>query len=260
MSSRNPNKKVFPWRRQRHTAGGAVGTEAKAIDNMTKNSKAFGYPAAGFVTRIEHSLLYNMISEPDVYPAAAVLEQIDEEDFSIYLQVAEESRFGGVTDGGNHEPIVSYAQLSAIVALSAEKYPPKERGEDQMSDDDSQEKQQSVSQKVCKKVLQCVIRYAEEHDLDREAEIQELMAPVEKRFKKRQNTDEVKSILPFYVGYTASILTGNPLPMLAGAAVMTATVDSNLENERQNMESILSETSRRADVEKTGLLDETDHG
>ena len=85
------------------------------------------------------------------------------------------------------------------------------------------------------------------------------MTPVEKRFAKRKSKDEVISIIPFYVGYTASILTGNPLPMLAGAAVMTATADSNMENERQNMESILSETSRRADVEKTGLLDETDH-
>ena len=141
--SRNPHKsnKTFPWRRKRRPTGGAVGTEAKAIENMTKNSNAFGYPKEGFVTRIEHSLLYNMIGEPDVYPAAAVLEQIDEEDFSIYLEVADESsRLGG-------EPSVSYAQLSAIVALSAEKYPPKERGEDEQSDDD--QKQQTVSQKVC---------------------------------------------------------------------------------------------------------------
>lgn len=51
--------------------------------------------------------------------------------------------------------------------------------------------------------------------------------------------------------------TANPLPMLAGAAMMSAGGDDMYE-ENKNVQSIANESEKRADIEKTGLLDETD--
>jgi len=51
--------------------------------------------------------------------------------------------------------------------------------------------------------------------------------------------------------------TANPLPMLAGAAMMSAGQDDMYE-ENKNVQSIANESEKRADIEKTGLLDETD--
>ena len=68
------NNDTRSWSRNSNVAAApVVGTEAKAIDNIAKNSKTFSYPKEGFISRIEHSLTYNMISEPDVYPEDVVL-------------------------------------------------------------------------------------------------------------------------------------------------------------------------------------------
>lgn len=232
---------MFRKKRTRRKEGDPVGTEARAIANIKKNAKAFKYPKEGFETRIEYSLLYNMLEEPSVYPEEIVLNQIAEEDFEEYLVVA--------SDYDQEEDRVSYGQLSAILALASEKYPPqKEKKKDEA---------RSVADVISKAVLRCVINYVEEHDLDRKAELEELMQPVENHFIKRDNKTQLKSNIPFYVGYTATILTANPLPMLVGAAVMIESGDK-MSQERQNIESISKDTSRRADIEKTGLLEEGD--
>ena len=59
-------------RNQRGSRGSAVGTEANAIQNMAMNAKNFAYPPDGFITPIEHSLLYSMIEFPDHYPESVV--------------------------------------------------------------------------------------------------------------------------------------------------------------------------------------------
>ena len=239
------------WRGKstKHKSRGPVGTEAVALENMKRNRKDFGYPSQGFVTPIEHSLLYAMISEPTLYPEKVVKDQIYEEDFTVYLVGKQVSK----------EPVVSYAQLSAILALSAEKWPPQPQQE-QDDDDSQQAAPTSVPQVLCKTLLQCVIRHAEQHSLDREAEVQELLAPVERLATKRDAKAELAAILPIYIGMGATLVTANPLPLWVGAAV-TNVMSSRViaqEDERQNMSSIASQTNRMADIEKASLLDESE--
>ena len=167
----------------------------------------------------------------DVYPEKVVLQHIDEEDFSIYLAVKAKKI----------ETEVSYAQLCAILALSIEKFPPQHR----------QQEQHSISQKLCKNLLSCITKYAEEHDLDRQAEIKEFLDPVERHTETRTT----KYMLPFYVGYTASLVTLNPIPMLLGLSVMAGRVD-DVDKQRKNLKSVIEETNRRSDVERISLLDE----
>jgi len=213
-----------------------VGTQAFARDHMTKNRRNFKYPEEDFITPIEHSLLYSMINTGiDVYPEKVVLQHIDEEDFSLYLAVKAKKI----------ETEVSYAQLCAILALSIEKFPPQHR----------QQEQHSISQKLCKNLLSCITKYAEEHDLDRQAEIQEFLDPVQEYSTRKANQAEIPQLLSFYVGYTASLVTANPLPMLLGFSIMTARND-DVEKQRSNLNSVKEESSRRCDLEKTSLLDE----
>jgi hypothetical protein len=135
------------------------GTEAVAAKNLETNQQSFRYPATGFCSRIECSLLYAMISRPDVYPETVVQDAIHNEDFSEYLVVAQELQ------SQQHEEVCSYAQLSAILALAAEMWPaPLERNNSDAI---------NISQTLCKALLQCVIRHAKEHDLERESEVQE---------------------------------------------------------------------------------------
>jgi len=246
-----------------------VGTQAKAAENMQKNREFFHYPQDfRFVTPIEHSLLYSMVDEgPAVYPEAVVLSHIDDEDYSAYLPMvatidASSSRLSSFQDSSdddhrdcendtpNHEAEqhdrVSYAQLSAILSLSAEKYPPNEKDE-----------KESISKKLCKRILGCVVKYAQEHDLDREAEISELLRPVEAHSMKRSAKAELRQAVPFYLGYAATLITANPIPMMIGWSVM-ASGNQKAEKEMKNLSSITKETSRRSDVEKTSLLDEPD--
>ena len=59
---------------------------------------------------------------------------------------------------------------------------------------------------MCKYVLKTIVRYAEEHDLDRQTEIQELLEPVERHAEKRNNKAALNQVLPFYIGYAATII------------------------------------------------------
>jgi len=222
----------------------AVGTQAKAMESMEKNRKNFKYPKEEFITPIEHSLVYSMINTGiAVYPENVVLQHIDEEDFSVYLPLSPPSN--QQNKWNETEVRVSYAQLSAITALSIEKFP-SQKGEDK-----------SISQKLCKNVLNCVTKYAEDHDLDRQAEIKEFLEPVEEYSIRKANQAEIPQLMGFYLGYTASLITANPIPMLVGFSVMVGK-NGNVEKQRQNLNSVTEETTRRSDVEKTSLLDEQD--
>ena len=64
----------------------------------------------------------------------------------------------------------------------------------------------------------------------------------------------MKAVLPFYVGYSAALLTGNPLPLILGAMGVAASPKSN--DDVKNMEHIITQTDRVAGVETAGLLDE----
>jgi hypothetical protein len=221
-----------------------VGTEAKAMENMKRNSRDFGYPSEGFVTHVEHSLLYAMLSDPKHYPQDVVKQQIDEEDFEAYLEVNTAS---SKASNDEDEPIISYAQLSALLALSAEKLPPQE--------DDNRD-EISSQEKLCKVLLQTVVRYAEDHDLDRGKEVQEFLQPVQRIAAKHESKAALSAILPFYVGYAASLVTLNPLPMFVGAT-MTVMSETNA-GEQTNVKTFAQESCRKADLEKTSLLDEAD--
>lgn len=245
-----------------------VGTQAKAAEHMQKNREYFHYPQDfQFVTPIEHSLLYSMVDEgPAVYPEEVVLSHIDDEDYSVYLPMvaingtssSRQSSFqdssdddrrdceNDVSNQAEEHERVSYAQLSAILSLSAEKYPPNEKDE-----------KESISKKLCKRILGCVVKYAQEYDLDREAEISDLLRPVEEHSMKRSAKAELRQAVPFYVGYAATLITANPIPMMIGWSVM-ASGNQKAEKEMKNLSSITKETNRRSDVEKTSLLDEPD--
>jgi hypothetical protein len=230
----------------RGSAPPIVGTQAKALKHLEKNRAAFNYPKdSRFVSPIEHALLYSMIDEgPAVYPEEVVLNHINEEDFTIYLPVttpSSNSTRGRLEDETSQK--ISYAQLSAILALSAERFPPRK------------EVKESISHILCKRVLSCVIKYAEENDLDRQAEIQELLQPVEAYTLSRSAKAELRSAVPFYLGYVVTLVTANPIPMLVGFSVMSSG-NEKIEKEKENLRSITTETNRRSDVEKTSLLDE----
>jgi hypothetical protein len=213
---------------------------------MQRNAKGFNYPTEGFETPIEQSLLYSMIAAPEVYPQDVVQTHIMEEDFDSYLTVK--------TKKENEEPRVSYAQLSAMLALAAENFPPPENDESNKDD-----QQQSIAEVLVKRSLKCIIRYAEVHGLDREAEVQELLHPVRIQSIKRSNQAGLKHVLPLYVGYTASILTANPLPVLIGLAISDGMEKSSgMREEEQNVSSISKTADRTSDVEKTSLLDEAE--
>lgn len=264
--------------RLRKQVGGAVGTEAKAIQNLQANAKDFKYPPEGFITPIEHSLLYAMIEFPENYPESVVRNEIDDEDFNQYLYVKEDvKRSGGMLvdfhddaqEGSDHETTtntptleehrVSYSQLSALLALSAAKNPSRatpeatnnnERGE---TDND---KALSVGETLCRKLLKTITRYSDKHKLDREHEIREFLDPIERRCAVRNEKAALQQLLPAYAGYTVSLLTGNPIPLLIGAAALTGP-DPMME-ENANVHGFRGIGSRTGDMETAGLLDENE--
>lgn len=231
-----------------------MGTEAVALENIRRNSRDFAYPKAGFLHPIEHSLLYAMISEPNLYPENVIKEKIAEEDFTTYLEVKTVER--------RDEPVMSYAQLSAILCLSAEKWPPPQQHQQQQDDDTADSQSQTlptgVSQILCKKLLQVVVKHASQHDLDRQQEVQELLEPLQRLAIKKDAKAELALFLPIYIGMGATMITANPLPMWIGASITNAMSFKVLEKEgeRKNISSIEQETNRMANVEQASLLDE----
>lgn len=211
-----------------------VGTEAAARENIEKNRVAFNYPDEGFAVKVEHSLLYSMIKEPNIYPRSVLVQHIADEDFSVYMTLNSKR---------NQEPGASYAQLSALLALAAEHYPPNEEN--------------SVMDALVKIILRLVLRYTDEHGLDREAELKELFLPVQQYAEQRNLKAEMRGALGLYAGYTAALITANPLPFFVGLALYTNGASQH-EEEMRNVRNMKEETLRRADVETASLLEEID--
>lgn len=313
------NNGIVNWiqtnrRRPRPPAGTpvVVGTEANAIEQMKHNAKYFKYPPEGFITPIEHSLLYAMIQYPDRYPDSVVKGEVDEEEFEQYLYIhdddkitasrnrqmeqesdrnqrheeAEESK-NISSDNFHHENLderrVSYAQLSALLALSAEKnsstaspepdsqpqhHPPAITTTDTYNSRTSsvsyninnKQKEEglplSIGQALCRKLLRTITKYSDKHNLDRQTEIREFLSPVEKRCQVRNEKAALRTLLPAYAGYTLSILTGNPIPLLIGVAALT--VEDDMADEMLNVNGFKQTGGRQATMETAGLLDECD--
>ena len=283
------------------TSSAPVGTEANAILNMTRNALHFAYPPTGFETPIEHSLLYAMIEFPERYPEQVVKNEIEDEEFEIYLFVRKEDDgkkkddrrrdenkhtsthdtyySGGRREQGRREENeddendddekpVSYAQLSALLSLSAEKNPPSSSSsaaEDQQQSrttiynanaSASPSSQLSIGQTLCRKLLKTITRYSDAHNLDRQTEISEFLSPVERRCQIRTEKAALQQLLPAYAGYTLSLMTGNPLPLLIGVVALT-TSDPMVE-ETSNVSGFSARAGRSGQMETAGLLDECD--
>jgi hypothetical protein len=271
------------------TTTAPVGTEANAIQNMARNALHFSYPPSGFVTPIEHSLLYAMIEYPERYPEQVVKNEIEDEEFEMYLYVKEDEgsthrksnagrrdddndRRGEQRRGDNNddehddeEKPVSYAQLSALLSLSAEKNPASPQEDQQQSQATtntnastatSSSSQLSIGQALCKKLLKTITRYSDTHNLDRQTEIAEFLSPVERRCQIRTEKAALQQLLPAYAGYTLSLMTGNPLPLLIGVVALTSS-DPMVE-ETNNVSGFSARAGRSGQMETAGLLDECD--
>lgn len=272
----------------------AVGTEAQAIQNMSRNAQHFHYPKEGFITPIEHSLLYAMILHPEQYPESVIRKEIEEEEFEQYLFVRDDGKMMPPSsstergDVGNEDGAIqqqpderaSYAQLSALLALSAEKNSstPTQEGQTSQPQPESETRNSltmqatsnitrsqplhndqqllTVGQILCRKVLKTITKYSESHNLDRQHEISELLQPVEKRCQIRNEQAALKQLLPAYAGYTLSLVTGNPLPLLIGAASLAK--EDPMVGENSNVNEMRGMGGRMGDWETAGLLDECD--
>lgn len=226
-------------RRKQNRDPSCVGTAAIADSQQEVNAKTFKYPPSGFVTRIEHSLLYTMIREPDIFPTPTVLQAIEEEDYSIYFYVRPQ-RGQSVS-----EYEVSYAQLTAMLALAAEEWP-----------HDSE-----LPPILCQKISQCVLRYANDQGLDRKTELDDLLQPLY-RYAVQREAKQSKRMLAWIVpALGASVLVGNPLPVYAAVvgtnfAQTKAIEKGNISN--FNTDRMMSSGERTANLEHTSLLEECD--
>jgi hypothetical protein len=226
-----------------------VGTEAAAKSNLERNQKDFSYPETGFVTPVEYTLLYSMLDAPTIYPENVVQAAIREEEFDQYLIV-------NPLRADETEERHSYAQLSALLTLAAQKFPPPptEYGTAVPKD--------SIPQILICALLQTVIRHTEAYNLDRETEVKELLEPLTRLTVKKDAQQTVAFLVPAYLGLGASIVTGNPLPMYLGWAIggaITANDNTGMQNSASNLSQLKSTTNRSADAEKAGLLEETDY-
>jgi len=209
-----------------------------------------------------------------------VRKEIEEEEFDVYLEVKDDCDGGGgdgrkatttattttttttTTDSSLQPARESYAQLSALLALSAEKNPAKATPEQSerssnnsnTSSVEPSSQQLSIGQILCRKILRTITQYSDAHSLDRNHEIRELLNPVEKRCQLRNEQAALKQLLPAYAGYTLSLMTGNPLPLLIGAAALTGK-DPMME-ENTNVSGFRGMGGRTGNLETAGLLDE----
>ena len=101
-----------------------VGTEKLAQKELLKNSQLYHYPTNGFINKIEYTLLYNMLYYPDIYPIHVIHPMILEEDYTQYIYIHERPGTSTTTTTEEAVPPGSYAQLTALLALAAEKWPP----------------------------------------------------------------------------------------------------------------------------------------
>mmetsp|Transcript_27242 Transcript_27242/g.60008 ORF Transcript_27242/g.60008 Transcript_27242/m.60008 type:complete len:242 (-) Transcript_27242:440-1165(-) len=214
-----------------------VGTAAIANSQQQVNARTFNYPSTGFITRIEYSLLYAMIREPKIFPESAVLEAIEEENYSIYFYVRPER-------GKNYsEYEISYAQLTAILALAAEEW----------------NHNSEIPPVLCEKISQCVLRCASDQGLDRKTELDDLLQPLYKYAVKREAKQSLKIMRWLVPALGASILAGNPFPAyaaLVGANVVQSKEIAKGATSNANTDRMMSSGERAANEEHASLLKE----
>eukprot|EP00980_Cylindrotheca_fusiformis_P021760 scaffold8587_cov97-Cylindrotheca_fusiformis.AAC.8 len=214
---------------------GPIGTEAMAVENVDRNAKAFHYPPQGFLTRIEHSLLYSMILEPSIFPPEAVMNIIAEEDLEQYLYARPPPKTS------LKELPVSYAQLTAMLVLAGEEW-------------DAESK---IPQVLCDAIVKTVLDYAERRGLDRRVETQELVTPLLEYSQKRGDKVTLSTIVPIYIGGLASVATGTPIPFWITYVASFAANRNNIRKEVQsdcNLLYIQSAVERASIVEHESLL------
>ena len=114
----------------------------------------------------------------------------------------------------------------------------------------------SIGQTLCRKLLKTITRYCDTHNLDRQTEVAEFLNPIEKRCRMRNEKAALQQLLPAYAGYTLSLVTGNPLPLLIGAAALTG--PDPMVEENSNVVGFRARGGRVGDMETAGLLDECD--
>jgi len=186
-----------------------------------------------------------MISQPTgTYPNEIIEREIEDDDLHAYLRVN--------TSKENEEPRISYAQFSALLSRSAVKNfkEVKERSSDR-------NKKKDIPEILMKRILKIVVQHAEKNGLDRESEVKELFEPVERYANLRGEKEALKNILPLYVGYAASLATGNPLPLIMGFVAGNSMPDK-MASERRNVDAYEKQSSRAANSEKASLLDEVE--
>ncbi len=228
------------------------GSEAVAVESQKVNAKTFKYPPKGFEICIENTLLYTMIRESSIFPAATVLEAIAEEDFSQYFIVKQEDdRKHGydedddedenqLDESNSPDQEVSYAQLTALLALAGEEW----------------RSSSEVPQVLCKTISKEIIKYANKHDLEREQELKELLDPLIE-YAKGRGRKQALNMLPWFAALTVSTI--NPLAFYATYMGMLAANSEALnKGDRADRNTIdMAEMGKKhGNVEKASLLDE----
>ena len=231
------------------------GTQATAQKHLESNQKHFHYPEEGFVSPIEYSLIYAMVNEPSIYPANAIQEAINQQDFGEFLVVNGNVCSSKASSLSINEQRCSYAQLTALMSLSMQKWPtPVEDDEDPAVQDS-----ENVPCVLCQALLRTVVQYANKHDLDRQAEINEFLQPVMERTQQRLGRAiHVKFVLPYFAGAALAIATGNPLPLylayFGGAASYLK--DDAVTKEKEHAFQVRKQSRRVGNVETASLMDE----
>jgi len=230
-------------RRLRSPAKPVQGSEAVAVESQKLNAVTFKYPPNGFETWIEHSLLYTMIRESDIFPAETVLQAIDDEDYTQYFQVKEDPRKQQQEgDSTLHAPQISYAQLTALLALAGEEWL----------------EETKVPERLCKAICKQIIKYAHQHDLDRQQEVKELLDPLI-AYAHARGKKHALSMLPWFAAISVSVV--NPLAFYTTYMAMLAINGDDMgkrDRAERNTIDMLDQGSRNGNVEKASLLDE-DH-
>lgn len=226
--------------RPKAKSGGLIGTEARATQCIETNAKIFKYPPQGFLARIEYSLLYNMILESDIYPAEAVIEQIEKEDLEQYFYARPPPKTSV------KELPISYAQMTALLVLAGEEWPPESK----------------VSQTMSEHVLRAVVFYADKNGLDRESETDDLMKPVMKYINTRDIQRGARNIGPLYIGGAVSLATANPVPLWVSYLFANLSMIPNIEKLAKEQDSSINignmrvAAKRISNTERSGLLSE----
>lgn len=238
------------------------GSEAVATESQKVNAKTFKYPLEGFETWIENSLLYSLIRESSIFPVETVIKAIDEEDFTQYFVIKQKEQqipLKRINEDNDDEdeysseeqdprmssvvPVatnVSYAQLTALLALAGEEW----------------SSTSNVPQHLCKTISKQIIKYANKNSLDREQELKELLDPLIV-YAKGRGRKQALQMLPWFAALTVSTL--NPLAFYATyMSMLVANSDALSKGDRadQNTLEFCEMGSRHANVEKASLLEE----